>query len=798
MAILRPRWQKILRDFAYNRMRTVLVVTSIGIGVFAFGSIIAGLIVTQQELNNAFLGTNPASATITTTGFDDVLVNSVAKAYHVAQAQGRRAVTARIQLGPAMWQDTVLYLLPNDGNTTVNMVFPEQGAWPPPRHGVLIERASLSKAQAHIGDTVTIEVPGHTAQQVLVAGTAYDMSLPPAVISGQVFGYVDADTMAWLGGPTSYNQVAFVVQGDRYDLANIRAVADTVERLVKRSGRGIINTDIPSPPLQHPAEIILPTLMTILSILGLLVLVISTFLIINTISAILTQQTRQIGVMKAIGARADQISGMYYALAVAFGLLALFFAIPMSMLGSYAFEKFIAGQLNVDIRHFTMPPGVIFLEIVAAVVVPVIASSIPIRAVINRPARESLAGDTSAPVGTSRIDTLIAKIRGVSRPTRLALRNTFRQKSRLARTLAALALGGAVFISAMTLRASLFVTLDASIASQRYDVEVQFNRPYRTSRVTPDILAVPGVVTAESLLRDVIYPVHADGTTGEKITVRAMPAETDMFAPRMVTGRWLQPGERDGIVLSTNIVRKEPSYLVGQVVTIRIADQDYPFTIVGYIEELQPPINPALAYMTIDGYNAVAGGVGRTDTIRVSTFTHDALTHQATSIALERQLTQAGYDVRLIHSRTEDRTILADRFNLISVVLSILSTLIAVVGAIGLTGTMSMNVLERTREIGVMRAIGASDKAVRQVIVSEGVVIGMLAWVMGVLISLPMSAVMCYGIGINLLGTSLIWTYALYAGGIWFVVVLLLSVIASRLPARTAIKLTVREVLAYE
>jgi len=796
--ILRPRWQKILRDLAYNRTRTILVVTSIAIGVFAFGTIIAGLIVVQRELDSAYLGTNPASATVTSTAFDETLVEGVAKSYRVAQAQGRRAVTARIQLGPALWQDTVLYLLPNDGKTTVNIVRPEQGAWPPARHTVLIERASLGKTRAHIGDTVTIEIPGHTAQSVRIAGTAYDMSLPPAVISGQVFGYVDADTMAWLGGPTSYNQVAFVVQGDRHDLANIRAVANTVEQLVKRSGRDVINTDIPSPPLQHPAAVILPTLMTILGILGLLVLVISTFLIINTISAILAQQTRQIGVMKAIGARADQISAMYYALAVAFGLLALVFAIPMSMLGSYAFEKFIAGQLNVDIRHFTMPPVVIFLEIVAAVVVPVIAATIPIRAVINRPARESLAGDTIAPVGTSRIDMLIAKIKGMSRPTRLALRNTFRQKSRLARTLAALALGGAVFISAMTLRASLFVTLDASIASQRYDVEVQFNRLYRASRITPDIMAVPGVVSAESLLRAVIYPVHADGTTGEKITMRAMPAQTTMFAPRMVAGRWLLPGERDGIVLSTNITRKEPSYTVGQVVTIRIADQDYPFTIVGYIEELQPPVNPALAYMTIDGYNAVAGNVGRTDTIRVSTQAHDALTHQMTTAALERQLTQAGYDVRLIHSRTEDRTILADRFNLISVVLSILSTLIAVVGALGLTGTMSMNVLERTREIGVMRAVGASDQAVRQVIVSEGVVIGMLAWVMGVLISLPMSAVMCYGIGLNLLGTSLIWTYALYAVGIWFVVVLFLSVIASRLPARAAIKLTVREVLAYE
>lgn len=795
---MRPRWRKILRDVVSNRTRTILVVVSIAIGVFAFGTILAGLIVTQRELRSAYLQTNPASGTITTTAFDDDLVTAVAHAPHVVAAQGRRAVAARIQLGPAQWQDTVLYLLPNDGVMDVNIVRPERGAWPPARHTVLIERASLSKAQAAIGDTITIEVPGQTARQVLVVGTTHDLSLPPAVISGQVFGYVDADTMAWLGATKGYNQVSFVVDGDRMDEAHIHRVAADVERVVKRSGRDVINTDVPSPPLQHPAEVILPTLMTILGMLGVLVLVISTFLIINTISAILTQQTRQIGVMKSIGARADQVRTMYYVLAMSFGALALVIAIPASMLGSYGFERFIAGQLNVDITHFSMPPLVIVLEVLAAMAVPVIAATAPIRSVINRPAREALAGDTTAPIDENPVDKLIARIRGLSRPTRLALRNTFRRRGRLVRTLAALALGGAVFVSAMTLRASLFVTLDASIASQRYDVEIQFSRPYRIARVTPDVLTVPGVVTVESLLRNVIYPVHADGATGEKITLRAMPADTIMFSPRMVAGRWLQPGDTNSIVLSTNITRKEPQYTVGREVTMRINDQDYQFQIVGYIEELQPPVNPALGYITIDGYNAVAGGAGRTDTIRVSSVGHDAATHKTLSGALEQALTADGYDVRLIHTRTEDRTILADRFNLISVVLSMLSTLIAIVGALGLTGTMSMNVLERTREIGIMRAVGATDQAVRQVIVSEGIVIGVLAWLMGTVISIPMSMLMCYGIGINLLGTGLIWTYALYAVVIWLVVVVSLSIIASRLPARNAVQLTVREVLAYE
>ncbi|MGB9633801.1 MAG: ABC transporter permease, partial [Chloroflexaceae bacterium] len=142
--------------------------------------------------------------------------------------------------------------------------------------------------------------------------------------------------------------------------------------------------------------------------------------------------------------------------------------------------------------------------------------------------------------------------------------------------------------------------------------------------------------------------------------------------------------------------------------------------------------------------------------------------------------------------------ILAERFNLISVVLSILALLIGLVGGLGLAGTMSINVLERTREIGIMRAIGASDGAIQRIIASESVVIALLAWLVGTLLSMPLSYAMCYGFGKSLLNIPLRWVYALPAVGAWLVAALLIAVAASLLPARTATRLTVREVLAYE
>ena len=795
---MRPRWHKVIRDLAHFRTRTALVVLSIAVGVFAFGAIFAARLVLTRELRASFLATNPVSMTITTEPFDDELVDVVRKLPGVGAAEGTRAVAARIQTGPLTWQDTVLYVLPDDGAKSVAIVRPWQGAWPPPDKAVLIERASLSKTQAALGDRINVALAGQEARELPIAGLTHDLSLPPAPIAGQAFGYINAETLEWLGGPAGYNQLQIVVREGRADEAHIRAVAAEVERLIERSGREVLNTDVPT-PLQHPAEVVLPTLLAILTTLGVFALLISTFLIINTISAILTQQTRQIGIMKAIGARADQIAGLYFALAASFGLLALLIAVPLGAVAAYFLTRFVASQLNVDLAGFSLSPQVVALQAAAALLVPLLAAVAPIRGVVRRPAREALAGATEAPSqSASPIDRLIGLFGGLTRPTRLALRNTFRRKGRLVRTLVALALGGAVFISVMTLRFSLFTTLDASIQSQRYDIEVQFSRPYRVARAARAATSLPLVADVESLLRDSAFPVRPDGSTAEALSLRALPVDTVMFAPKMADGRWLEPGDERAVVLTTNYLVKEPGARVGDMVTLEIGGEQSEWRIVGFLDELIPPVSPAWAYVPLEAYTRLVGGVGRTDTLRVTTVGHTPAYHQAAAAALEQQLEAQGFDVRLIRSRSEDRAILSERFNLVTVVLSTMALLIGTVGGLGLAGTMSINVLERTREIGVMRAIGASDRAVRQIVLSEGLATATLAWLIGTLLSLPMSYAMCYVFGKGLLNSPLIWSYALPAVAMWLGISLLIGAVASLWPARAAARLTVREVLAYE
>ncbi|KAA0252613.1 MAG: FtsX-like permease family protein [Chloroflexi bacterium] len=127
-----------------------------------------------------------------------------------------------------------------------------------------------------------------------------------------------------------------------------------------------------------------------------------------------------------------------------------------------------------------------------------------------------------------------------------------------------------------------------------------------------------------------------------------------------------------------------------------------------------------------------------------------------------------------------------------------MAVLLALVGGLGLMGTMSINVLERTREIGVLRAIGASNRSVALVFIREGVVIGLMSWAMGAVFAIPMTQGLNQALGQAVMGTALTYTYSMPGFWMWLGIVIFLSMLASFIPARNASRLTVREVLAYE
>lgn len=165
---------------------------------------------------------------------------------------------------------------------------------------------------------------------------------------------------------------------------------------------------------------------------------------------------------------------------------------------------------------------------------------------------------------------------------------------------------------------------------------------------------------------------------------------------------------------------------------------------------------------------------------------------------LEVALLNAGLPLGSVQTNADIRGQTRSLFDLLVGTLLAVAALLGIVAVVGVTGAMMLSVLERTREIGVLRTIGASSGAIQRGLLTEGLTVGMLGWILGTLFGVPIAWVLGQAIGNAFLFTPLPFTFSWLAVGIWLVATLLIGTIGAIRPARVASRLTIREILTYE
>jgi putative ABC transport system permease protein len=794
--MLKPRWRKVLRDLWSNKTRTLLVVLSIAVGVFAIGMVGGSRVILIRDLTDTWMAVSPPSATLNTEAFDDDMVQVIRKLPGIREAEARRTLAVRVKVGPEAWKNMQIFAIPDFDDTRIYTLRRLSGNWPPKTHEVLLERAASAFVGIGAGESMQIELPNGKQRTLKVDGLVHDPGQCPASLCSTGYGYITLETAEWLGQPRDFNQLNIVVAENQFDTDHIKAVAGQVQDKFEKSGRLMFGTDIPVPG-KHPVDSFIQPLILLLGIIGFFALLLSGFLVINTIGALLTQQTRQIGVMKSIGARSSDIVGMYLVTVLAFGILSLFVSVPLGVFGAWALSTFFAGLFNFDITTISVPPAVLALQVTAGLLVPLLAALVPVLTGTRITVREAISGYGlgKGRFGKGRIDQLIERVRFLSRPMLLSLRNTFRRKGRLALTLSTLTIAGVIFMAVMSVRASLNLTLEDIFAYYDYDVSVTMNRPYRTMQLD-GALRVPGVVGIEYWSAYGAQRLLAgDQESPNGFRILSMPAQTEVFKPQIQAGRWLLPDDAPAVVVNTEFIKKQPDVKLGDEIRIKVAGKKTTLRVVGIASILfdQPAV-----YVNQPYFSRVIGDVGTSSQAQVLTEQHDGAFQAQVAKLIEARLKQQKLEL----ANTETLTKLHERssvgINLIVVFLLIMAVLLAVVGGLGLMGTMSINVIERTREIGVMRAIGATDGAVLWIVMFEGVLIGMISWLIGALVALPVSKLMNEGVGVAFQVPGLSFIFSVQGVLMWLAIVVGLAALASFLPAWNATRVTVRDVLSYE
>jgi len=810
---MRPRWIKVFHDLWDNKARTLLVVFSIAVGVFSIGVIAGAYQIISNDMSVSYAANRPANVELRSANFNDDVLTSIKNSRGVLDAEGRRVFNIRVRVaGAEKWTTLDMVAFEDFEANTVNLLTPLQGEAIPKKREVVLERDALTHIDVQVGDVLEFQLQDGSTRTMPVVGVVQDTAMGAGDFLAAPYAYITRSTLQYLRQPELFNRAYVTVETGGDDIRHIREIGAGLKDKLEKNGTPVIRTRF-SETYQHPLASTVNAILGILMALGILIVLLSSSLIANTLSALLNQHLRHIGVIKLVGGHRRQVFEMYLVLILCFAALALLIAVPLGGQGAYGLALFISSELNFNILGYRIVPTALLIQVAVGLLVPLIAGLSPViggsRITVLRALSGDLTGDESQPHGQpqtriSWFDWMMIRLtrlfasRGIHfpRPFIISLRNTFRRRGRLILTLFTLTMGGAIFIAVFNVRTTLHDYIGSIGKYFVADVSLDFDKPYRLSEIEQMVMQVDGVVGMEGWQFLSGELLDTKGEVLENINIFGPPADSVLIEPLLVKGRWIRADDVRKLALSEAAYAYFPDIKPGDHVTLKIDGRREDWEVVGIFKFVDR--EGVLAYAPYEYISQMNDLANRSYSFRLITESHDRSYQNAKAEQLDKFFRERGFKVRVAQAGRASLDTAVESLDTLVVFLLIMAILTAVVGAMGLTGTMGMNVLERTREIGITRAIGADDRAVMRTVISEGFVIGAISFGLAIILSIPFTYLLSTIVSLAVFQTPIevIFTFMGYA--IWFGLVLVLSVVASILPARNAARLTIREVLAYE
>jgi putative ABC transport system permease protein len=786
-------WRKVWRDLWHNKFRTVLVVLSTAVGVFALGLVFGLSGVMRARMTESHQAGNAPHIEMYTSWFDQDVVEATLREPGVADAEGEVREGFRWKFeGEDEWRDGTIIARADYKAQRMYPIELLEGVWPDGR-ALAVERMSASHFDLPIGTTIVVEYGRHERTLTIESVIRHPYTPPPQLSMGDATFCASMETLAWLfDRPEGYNTLN--VQVDAFSQERAEEVTERLKDRLEGIGVEVGYNDIVDPEV-HWAQEMMDAIFLILGVLGVLALGLSGFLVINTMNAIVTQQVWQIGVMKAVGATGGRVTRFYLTIALIYGLLALSVAVPLGAVGAHLMAVWMLDFFNIFAGDFRIVETAVVIQIVVGLIVPLLAALVPVVGGARISAHKAISTyGLGGGFGRGLLDRLLGRLRHLPRPLALSMRNTFRRKARVALTLLSLILGGVMFILVMSVGDSFSNTLDVLLSDFGFDVLVVFDRTYRMERLVKATESVPGVINVE------VWDVR--GATlaldnGEEIQGQlwGVPDHSKMFDPRITEGRALRPDDGNAILLNSKIAADE-GFAVGDEVTLTIGGEETTWQVVGLVVNINNSQHDN--FVPFDAMAKEIGNANRGAFLMANSAEH---TSEAQARLIEdMRAVYAEHRLKPVYfqSAVETREQGEAQFEIVVTLMLAMAILAAAVGGIGLMGTMSINVVERGREIGVMRSIGATSLSVAGIFVVEGMFVGALSWLLALPISYPGALAFSSVVGTAVLEMPLDFKFSVDGVVLWLGIVLALSAVASLWPALRATRVSVREALAYE
>ncbi len=547
-------WHKVWYDLWHNKLRTLLVILSIAVGVFALGTTFGMAEQMLPTMDSAHQSSAPSHATLYMTqpvARDTLLalrkipgVENV-EALNLVQIRWKKHHKDEWRVGALLQRDDY-------AAQTYDVVQLKAGAWPL-EQGLSIERMHSPFYGIDIGDRVIIEV-GDQERTFSITGKIRHPFVPPPSMYDQAWFFGSSQVMELFGIPDSkFTQIK--IRAVPYSDENAKVVASAVKERLSKQGIGVGATMYQDPE-KHWGRMFVDGMTLVIEVLAVISMLLSVVLVLNTLTAVITQQTNQIGILKAIGGSSFTITKVYLAGVLVYGLLSLLIAFPLGAIASFSVSQWFLGLYNIDYDSYSMSSSTLLVEAFAALAVPLLGALLPVLSAAAITVRQAISSyGLGVDFRTTWIDQLVERIgrRFLVSYNAMALSNTFRRKGRLLLTQLVLVMAGVMFLMVMTLSSSITATNDAEFGRHTYDAIFNLEDMQRLDRTQQLVQTVSGVEKADMWLAipaSILVQGQKKLDAGLGAQLQGIPLDDPMYRPLLAEGRWFEPADDRVVVMN--------------------------------------------------------------------------------------------------------------------------------------------------------------------------------------------------------------------------------------------------------
>ncbi len=722
-------------DLARHRTRTLLAAGTLAIAIASLGFLaVPGLLnaamngqVQQGRLNEVAISTRVTSLTPAQLGA-------------LGRLPGVAAVSADLSYVTTTTAGGTQNVVIDGGglaSAAVNTVLLMSGRLPGP--GEALADVADGKAAGYTvpaGGTLNVRDAGGATAALRVSGTGLNLAYTPGANStGTPVFYTSAATAQALSGTRGYNHLGFRLTDDS-PAAQDRVIAEVRAYLTAQTGTDPV-TSLPytRAPGYWPGQTGFNDIIAVFYIITALALGSALFLIAATMNTLIAEQARDIALLKALGGRRRQIGGIAARTAAMLGLAGAVAGTILGVAIAYLLARYFAERIADISLGFAVSVPVVAASLVAGPVLAVAASLPALRRALRRPVAETLTGaGTNGGYGAGWLDRAAARGLPAGRlpdSLRLGFRDVLRQRRRSTAVIAQVAVAAGLAMSFLALGQSTTSYIAQAIGKLHASIYVgeaaggtahPFGR-----RALATVAATPGVSGAQ--------PVETSAVqyNGQAYMAWGL-GPRPLYSYRLSAGRWFTAADAAAgtppMVLGP-VVADASGARVGQVLTLAMAAGPVRTRVIGIDTGQNNGGN--IVYFPLPALERLDGTPGTANSLWVSTASpaHPAIDQADTAVA--SRLAAAGYPVTTTKIYALEAQVTASENSVLAVV-EILGLVVVAIMLMGLASALTMGIIERTREIGILRCLGARSRHIRRIFTTEAVVLALVGWAAGILL----------------------------------------------------------------